>query len=138
MFSDALSIAVFHLCHLYHISYRAAAKQCGISPGYYVAIARKRASPSIGVLEKICNAFELTPNDLLLLPDPQKQISLRIPMPVTQIQYYYCGYNGYTTYPICPHCGITLDREYQSYCDRCGQALEWKSFSKATILLPKY
>lgn len=137
MFSDALSIAVIQLCQSYHISYRAAAERCGISPRYYVAIARKNASPSIMILEKICNAFELTPNDLLMIPVLQHQLSFRIPMPVTQIQYYYSGFKGFTTYPICPKCGITLEREYQSYCDRCGQALGWKSFSEATILQPR-
>ena len=42
--------------------------------------------------------------------------------------------NG-STYPICPRCGKTMDREYQSYCDRCGQALDWKGFSKAAVIV---
>lgn len=28
-------------------------------------------------------------------------------------------------YGICPRCGAPLDRDYQSYCDRCGQHLSW-------------
>ena len=30
-----------------------------------------------------------------------------------------------------------MEREYQSYCDRCGQALDWKGFSKALVILPE-
>ena len=26
---------------------------------------------------------------------------------------------------LCPRCRIPLDRDYQSYCDRCGQHLNW-------------
>ncbi len=29
-------------------------------------------------------------------------------------------------YPVCPQCGLTLDREYQVFCDRCGQRLMWR------------
>lgn len=40
-----------------------------------------------------------------------------------------------TSFPICPRCQRTLDREYQSFCDRCGQALDWKHFNKAIVIL---
>lgn len=52
------------------------------------------------------------------------------PMRVKQILQLPSGY----AYPICPGCRITLDREYQSYCDRCGQCLDWNQFDKATIV----
>ena len=29
-------------------------------------------------------------------------------------------------YPVCPQCNLTLEREYQTYCDRCGQRLLWR------------
>ncbi|MBQ8227688.1 MAG: hypothetical protein IJZ88_01605 [Clostridia bacterium] len=38
------------------------------------------------------------------------------------------------TYPICPRCQVTLEREYVHYCDRCGQCLCWSGFSKAEIV----
>ena len=41
--------------------------------------------------------------------------------------------SGYT-YPICPACKITLEREYQCYCDRCGQCLNWNRYDKAVII----
>ncbi len=30
-----------------------------------------------------------------------------------------------------------MERDYQIYCDRCGQRLDWNNFSKAAILLPQ-
>ena len=30
-------------------------------------------------------------------------------------------------YSKCPKCMSTLDRDYQSFCDRCGQALDWET-----------
>lgn len=40
--------------------------------------------------------------------------------------------NGYL-FPVCPRCKLSLDREYQNYCDRCGQCLGWRNFGKAII-----
>ena len=50
--------------------------------------------------------------------------SYRFPMEVTEKFSYKEKYN----YPICPRCKITLEREYQSFCDRCGQALNWHNY----------
>ena len=35
------------------------------------------------------------------------------------------------SYPICPRCGISLDREYVRFCDRCGQLLDWINYDDA-------
>ena len=43
-------------------------------------------------------------------------------MPVCRLRRYQ-GEDVY--YPVCPRCGSTMEREYQSYCDRCGQRLSW-------------
>lgn len=43
----------------------------------------------------------------------------------------YQSHFGLSSFPICPRCKITMEREYQSFCDRCGQALHWKGFGKA-------
>ena len=29
-------------------------------------------------------------------------------------------------YPVCPRCDSTFEREYQQFCDRCGQRLGWR------------
>lgn len=39
-------------------------------------------------------------------------------------------YHNHHTYFQCPNCKITMEREYQRYCDRCGQKLKWQSMKK--------
>lgn len=38
--------------------------------------------------------------------------------------------DGYT-YPVCPRCDNSFEYEYQFYCDRCGQKLNWKGYKRA-------
>ncbi len=54
-------------------------------------------------------------------------------MEVSTIRVLGCG-TGADSYPVCPRCECTLDREYQLFCDRCGQALSWKRFSSAAVI----
>jgi len=61
-------------------------------------------------------------------------ITYRIPLPVTKIAVYARN----DTYPICPRCSTSLDREYMSFCDRCGQKLNWDLFEYATVHRPGY
>ncbi len=41
---------------------------------------------------------------------------------------------GEAAYPVCPRCSITLEREYQAFCDRCGQRLDWEGFEDAAVM----
>ncbi len=59
-------------------------------------------------------------------------LSYRIPMAVCEV----CLFSDGNAFPVCPRCGLTLEREYQPFCDRCGQALDWKKFPKASIRTP--
>lgn len=54
----------------------------------------------------------------------------RVPMDVDAIRLLAGG----ESYPICPRCGITMDREYMAYCDRCGQRLGWERIDLAAIV----
>lgn len=38
-------------------------------------------------------------------------------------------------YPVCPQCRCTIEREYQGFCDRCGQALDWDEYDRALITI---
>ena len=67
---------------------------------------------------------------ILLLKDNYESVQRLNPMRVRQVLRLPSGY----TYPICPACRITLEREYQSYCDRCGQCLNWNQYEKAMII----
>lgn len=58
------------------------------------------------------------------------ELAFRRPMAVTEALRFRTG----GTYPVCPRCGVTMEREYQNFCDRCGQRLEWSRFDRATVV----
>ena len=60
-------------------------------------------------------------------------LSYRHKLRITAVRAYQRHY-GLDAFPICPRCKRTMEREYQSYCDRCGQALFWKGFKKAKVI----
>jgi len=57
-------------------------------------------------------------------------VSYRKPLAVTEILLLLNG----DAFPVCPRCRITLEREYQRFCDRCGQHLDWDNFDDAEIV----
>ena len=57
--------------------------------------------------------------------DYTEELSYREPMLVSYLQ------------AICPRCESSMEREYVSYCDRCGQALDWSEIHTASIRLPR-
>ena len=136
MFLDNLSISVLRLCDSRKLSYEAASERCELSSRYFGDIARGKTAPTILTPEKLCVGFDLTPNDLLIPSAIWREMSFRHPVPVTHIRCFRwpCGITGF---PLCPQCGVTMEREYQSFCDRCGQCLSWKGFSNATFILPE-
>ena len=42
-----------------------------------------------------------------------------------------------TSFYVCPRCGITMEREFMKYCDRCGQCLDWTMHAQAKIVYPR-
>lgn len=60
-----------------------------------------------------------------------EQLSYREDMEVTEYKSYLRDPNViYDIYPVCPRCKETFEREYQQYCDRCGQKLAWNKYGK--------
>lgn len=55
---------------------------------------------------------------------PGKAGTYRVPRPVRDSLLLPGG----DVYPICPRCSRSLDREFLTFCDRCGQRLSWKSY----------
>lgn len=51
-----------------------------------------------------------------------RELSFRDPLEVTEIIYFRKARAGYAK---CPRCRVSLAREYASFCDRCGQRLDW-------------
>lgn len=62
-------------------------------------------------------------------------VRYRAPMLVTELMVFESGRRK-SCYYVCPQCGITLEREFMAYCDRCGQCLDWKGYKKAKIVYP--
>lgn len=60
-------------------------------------------------------------------------ISYRTSMRVTEC----ITYDNYSAYPICPKCNCTFEREYQTFCDRCGQKLSWTGYYNAVVKFGK-
>ena len=61
--------------------------------------------------------------ELLLSP------TYRWPMQVKVV----CSYRWGAEFPKCPRCGITMEHEYQLFCDRCGQMLNWSGFDDVGV-----
>lgn len=60
---------------------------------------------------------------------PEEELAFRLPLAVEELVLYRSG----EAYPLCPKCGVPLDREYQHFCDRCGQRLDWSRYGRALI-----
>ena len=66
-----------------------------------------------------------------VIPSSNEAESFRTPMTVTELHLF----RDRSAYPVCPRCHMTLDREYQAFCDRCGQALNWNLFQEAMVVV---
>lgn len=59
--------------------------------------------------------------DLLLSP------TYRLPKTVTTVRIY----RDESMFSVCPRCDVCIEREYQGYCHRCGQCLDWSKLEDA-------
>ena len=57
-------------------------------------------------------------------------VRYRTPMMVTEFREH-AEASGLARYYLCPRCGIPLDREFVSFCDRCGQMMSWDKYQNA-------
>lgn len=57
-------------------------------------------------------------------------LRFREAMPVAAIVVY----RSQEAFPLCPRCGLPLEREYQNFCDRCGQKLGWRTYAHAEVV----
>ena len=132
MFSDRLTEALLSICELRNLSYEAASELCDISPRHFGDIIRKDAAPTITVLEKMCAAFHVTPNDLLGysgIPDDEEK-------DIAEVKEAYCFHlqNHVAVCPVCPKCHHLVAQDYQNYCGHCGQMLSWDDYEHVQIV----
>lgn len=76
-----------------------------------------------------------TSNKLLRAMSPDLELAFRKPMTVNAIRCISLS-GQLVGFAVCPQCGCSLAREYQHFCDRCGQKLDWGSYDKAVVILP--
>lgn len=62
------------------------------------------------------------------------ELSFRRPMAVTEVVLFT---RKISSYPRCPRCRQTIEREYMHFCDRCGQRLDWTAFDRAQLVVAK-
>ena len=109
MFSKNLSTSILQLCSSRDLSYEEAAERCDLSPRYFGSIARGQTNVSLSTFEKLCEGFELTPNELLRIPPLS---DCRTPIA------FICGC-GFC--PICTYCGRLLDyKDYEEPTEDAG------------------
>ena len=137
MFSKKLSTALLGICESQNLSYESASEICGLSSRYFGSIARGQASPSVNTLEKLCDGFDRSPNDLLGFSTSDKELSYRISAQVVHIRYSAAIDHHFLVFPVCPACSSNIEREYQSFCSVCGQKLQWDFYQHATLINPK-
>ena len=80
-------------------------------------------------------AAQILPQPTENLANINHQLSYRFPMTVAELMVFSSSF-GPNAYYVCPRCHITMEREYQSYCDRCGQRLDWANCQNAKIIYP--
>ena len=51
----------------------------------------------------------------------------RLPKTVTAVRIY----RDENIFSVCPRCDVCIEREYQGYCHRCGQYLDWSKLEEA-------
>ncbi len=54
--------------------------------------------------------------------------------PIVEIMSFRSAFGGYSDFYVCPACHVTLEREFMSYCDRCGQRLDWRKYKDAKVI----
>ena len=108
-----------------------------MSVSYLRSIEHGEANPTLNALHRLSVALSEPFNSVVATrstdPPTNEEFAdalYRLPARVNQVAVFRNG----ASYPICPRCKNTLAREYQSYCDRCGQCLNWKEYRTAPYL----
>lgn len=132
MFSKKLATSILSICDSRELTYETASELCNLSPRYFGSIARGQTAPSVNTLEKLCVAFERSPNDLLGFTTSKEELVFRIAAQVVHFRIHTLFNGDFTTFPVCPNCSSNIEREYQKFCSECGQKLSWDFYHYAT------
>lgn len=135
MFSKELATKILKLIDERNMTLESLSEVSGLSRRFINNLTSEKQVPTLNSLEKLCSAFEVEPNDLLI-NDKSKNEERSIAMCVNTV---YCNNpeNLSTYIPICPYCNTLLQNDWQSHCDNCGQKLSWKHFINSKVVMQK-
>lgn len=124
-YSKRLSLKISYLLSNSDLTVKELSELSGISTTTINNIIHQKQLPTLKTLERLCFGLSLSPNDFLCagqikIPDKFKSKF------VNKITVFH-----FASFPLCPACKTTLEREYQPYCDRCGCKLNWQKYSTA-------
>ena len=119
-------------------SLETAAEKLGCGLSTIQRYEEKPCDTPLSVVREMKELYKCEFSDLFPLGDDEKpppcSVCYRFPMLVTSVRFYpECP--DLFTYPLCPRCALPMEREYQRFCEHCGQALDWDCFSKAVIVI---
>lgn len=132
MFTKEFAAKLLKIIDERNLTIESVADLSKLSSRFISNLINEKQKPTLESFEKICSALQLEPNELLL-NEKSKQPEKSKPMAVTKI---FCRdrNNVYTYRAVCPACDKPLQSDWQSYCDRCGQRLNWEQYSKADLV----
>jgi DNA-binding XRE family transcriptional regulator len=99
---------------------------------YLRSIEHGTANPTIDALDRLARVLNVSIESIIDLSGETKDAeSYREPMPVAEVLVLPHVVGGFS---VCPRCRTTMEREFQSYCDRCGQRLSWDDLHHAKVI----
>lgn len=121
------------------LTQEAFAERLGISERHVRNLCYRDVDVSVSLCYRISCVLQTPMENLLVLPGEDTQPlaqqahsdAYRQPMPVTRRMVFPLEEKAYY---VCPRCNVTLEREFVSYCDRCGQYLNWSGYKAAAVV----
>lgn len=132
MFKKELSNQLLRILGERNLTVTDAAELSHVTRNYFTNLIKGEQTASITVLENLCSAFEVNPDELLVnskSKTPDKSKPMQIKQVFCQDQFPHSIHK-----PICPNCEKLLERDNQAYCDKCGQRLSWSNYKHAELV----
>lgn len=135
MYLDNLSYTLLHICESKKLSYEKLAEKLDMSSRFIGKVIRRESNVTLKSLEKMCKAFDMTPNQLLRQPEAvYEELDHRDPLCVLSTQWFRSDDGKLVGIALCPRCGNPLMHDDQPYCEHCGQMLDWSKYNKDEII----
>lgn len=137
MFSKNLSTSILSICDSRKLSYKpllgyVISAQGTLAPlpgGKRLPLSIPWKSSALVLTQCLMNCMDFSTS--------YDEVSFRIAIQVRHYRRYPLFNRSYTTFPVCPRCQCSLEREEQSFCLNCGQKLGW-DFSHHAVLITAF